>query len=140
MDPTQPAADTSAVNLQELLDDLFVSNRLSFETAEMFDEHYLGRSVRWSGRLKSAKDVRRDLDFRAGAATKMVVAIAEVEHDLYGVSEIDAVVQVPLGTANHLQRGDHVTFTGKLLKADSMMRNVFVEEGRIIDEPRSPHG
>lgn len=131
MRPTEPAAGDSDVDMQELLDDLFVSNRLSFETAEIFDEHYLGRAVSWSGQFKSARDVPDDLDFRAGAGTKVVVAIAEVEHDLYGVSEVDAIVHVPLGTAAHLQRGDKVTFTGRLLKADSMMRNVFVENGRI---------
>ncbi len=134
MKPTEPAAETSDVDMQELLDDLFVSNRLSFETTEIFDEHYLGRSVTWSGQFKSARDVPDDLDFQAGAGTKMVVAIAEVEHDLYGVSEVDAIVHVPMGTAAGLQRGDRVTFTGKLLKADSMMRNVFVEKGRIVSQ------
>lgn len=131
MKPNEPAAEKSDANMQELLDDLFVSNRLSFETAEIFDEHYLGRSVTWTGQFKSARNVPNDLDFQAGAGTKMVVAIAEVEHDLYGVSEVDAIVHVPTGTAAHLKRGDRVTFTGKLLKADSMMRNVFVRNGRI---------
>lgn len=131
MTPSEPALETSDVDMQELLDDLFVSNRLSFETAEIFDEHYLGRRVTWTGQFKTARDIPDDLDFQAGAGTKMVVAIAEVEHDLYGVSEVDAIVHVPMGTAAHLERGDRVTFTGKLLKADSMMRNVFVENGRI---------
>ncbi|NND01577.1 MAG: tetratricopeptide repeat protein [Acidimicrobiia bacterium] len=131
MKPNEPAAETSDVDMQELLDDLFVSNRLSFETAEVFDEHYLGRSVTWTGQFKSARDVPNDLDFQAGAGTKMVVAIAEVEHDLYGVSEVDAIVHVPTGSAQGLSRGDRVAFTGTLLKADSMMRNVFVEKARI---------
>lgn len=132
MKPSEPSADSSLVNLQELLDDLFVSNRLSFETTEIFDEHYLGRPVSWSGLLKSRRDVPRDLDFQAGPGSKLVVAIAEVEHDLYGLSEVSAIVHVPLGTADHLERGDRVAFGGKLLKADSMMRNVFVESGRIV--------
>lgn len=132
MRPSEPAAVDTAVDMQELLDDLFVSNRLSFETAEIFDEHYLGRQVTWSGQFKTSRDVPNDLDFQAGAGTKMVVAIAEVEHDLYGVSEVDAVVHVPTGSAAHLRRGDTVTFTGKLLKADSMMRNIYVEDGRIV--------
>lgn len=131
MKPAEPAMETSDVDMQELLDDLFVSNRLSFETTEIFDEHYLGRGVRWTGQFKSARDVPDDLDFQAGAGTKMVVAIAEVEHDLYGISEVDAIVHLPLGTTGHLKRGDRVAFSGRLLKADSMMRNVFVEQARI---------
>ena len=132
MQPATPAPGVDAVEMQEILDDLFVSNRLSFETTEVFDEHYLGREISWNGRLKSARDYNNDLDFGKGPASKLVVAIAEVEHDLYGVSEVDAVVSVPKGSAAHLKRGDLVSFTGKLLKADSMMRNIFVRSGRLL--------
>ncbi len=131
MDPAVPAADQSPVGMQEILDDLFVANRLSFETAEIFDEHYLGRSVTWSGKVQSIRDYRSDLDFGPEPGAKAVIAIAEIEHDLYGVSEIDAVVQLPAGTAARLNRGDQVTFTGQLLKADSMMRNIYVRDGRL---------
>jgi len=131
LEPEAPAPDQRRVEMQELLDDLFVSNRLSFETTEVFDEHYLGRRVGWRGRLKSARDYTRDLDFGRGPGTKLVVAIAEVEHDLYGMSEVDAVVSVDQGAADHIARGDLVSFTGHLLKADSMMRNVFVRDGTI---------
>jgi hypothetical protein len=131
MEPTSAASDPSSVEMQEILDDLFVSNRLSFETAELFDEHYLGRPVSWSGKLKSIRDYRSDLDFGPGPGSKAVIAIAEIEHDLYGVSEIDAVVALPAGTAARLNRGDQVTFGGYLLKADSMMRNIYVRDGRL---------
>jgi len=131
MEPTQAAPDQRAVDMQEILDDLFVSNRLSFETAEVFDEHYLGRNVSWRGRVRTVRDYSSDQDFGSEPGTKVVVALAEVEHDLYGVSEIDAVVQVPAGSATHLNRGDRVSFTGRLLKADSMVRNIFVRDGRL---------
>ncbi|MFC2177391.1 tetratricopeptide repeat protein [Actinomycetota bacterium] len=131
MEPTAPAPDPSPVAMQEIVDDLFVSNRLSFETAEIFDEAYLGREITWSGKVKSIRDYRSDLDFGPGPGSKAVIAIAEVEHDLYGVSEIDAVVHLPSGTAARLDRGDPVTFSGRLLKADSMMRNIYVRDGRL---------
>lgn len=131
MTPDEPAPDKRSVGMQEILDDLFVSNRLSFETTEVFDEHYLGRSVTWRGQVKSVRDFRSDLDFGEGPGSKLVVAIAEVEHDLYGVSEVDAVVAVPADSASHLSRGDRVSFTGRLLKADSMMRNIYVEAGQL---------
>lgn len=131
MSPETPAPDAADIDMQELLDDLFVSNRLSFETTEIFDEHYVGRHVAWSGRLKSLRDYNNDLDFGRGPATKLVVAIAQVEHDLYGAAEVDAVVSVPQGSASHLERGALVRFEGHLLKADSMMRNVFVRDARL---------
>ncbi|MCP3973671.1 MAG: tetratricopeptide repeat protein [bacterium] len=132
MTPDEPAPDKRSVDMQEILDDLFVSNRLSFETTEIFDEHYLGRNVTWRGQVKSMRDFRSDLDFGDGPGTKLVVAIAEVEHDLYGVSEVDAIVALPADSASHLSRGDRVTFTGRLLKADSMMRNIYIAAGRLM--------
>jgi len=132
MEPSRPAADTSPVSMREMLDDLFVSNRLSFETAELFDEHYLERDVSWSGRVKSVRAYRRDLDFGSTPGTKATVAIAEVEHDLYGIAQIDAVVQLPADAAQEIRRGDQIDFTGRLLKADSMMRNVYVKDGRLV--------
>ena len=117
--------------MQELLDDLFVSNRLSFETTEIFDEHYLGRPVNWKGRLKSARDYTNDLDFGRGPGTKLVIAIAEVEHLAGELDQGLAGVSVPAGTAKDIARGDIVGFTGYLLKADSMMRNIFVRDGEL---------
>jgi hypothetical protein len=131
MEPASPAPDPSPVDMQEIVDDLFVSNRLSFETAEIFDEHYLGREVSWSGKVKSIRDYRTDLDFGPDRGSKAVVAIAEVEHDLYGVAEIDAIVQLPAGTAAGFERGDQIAFRGRLLKADSMMRNIYVRNARL---------
>ena len=131
MEPASPAPDPSPVDMQEIVDDLFVSNRLSFETAEVFDEHYLGREVTWSGKVKSIRDYRTDLDFGPDRGSKAVVAIAEVDHDLYGVAEIDAIVQLPAGTAASFERGDQLAFSGHLLKADSMMRNIYVRDARL---------
>ncbi len=131
MEPTSPAPDPSPVAMQEIVDDLFVSNRLSFETAEVFDEHYLGREVSWSGKVKSIRDYRTDMDFGPERGSKAVVVIAEVAHDLYGVAEIDAIVHLPAGTAAGFERGDQIAFVGRLLKADSMMRNIYVRDGRV---------
>ena len=56
--------------------------------------------------------------------------MATVEHDLYGQTEIDAVVQLP-ASAVSLGRGDTVTFTGLLLKVDALVPNVYVTGGRL---------
>ncbi len=81
------------------------------------------------------RDYRSDLDFGSEPGSKVVVALAEVEHDLYGMAEIDAVVELPPGSARRFKRGDLVHFTGRLLKADSLMRNIFVSNGRLTQSP-----
>ena len=119
------------VDLEELLEELFVSNRLSFETAEIFDKHYRGRRVAWKGRIQSVRAYNSDLDFGRGPGVKVVVALAEIEHDLYGIAEVDAVVSLPPGSETGLDRNDLISFAGTLHRADSMMRNVFVADATL---------
>jgi hypothetical protein len=131
--PPAPAAATpSPVELSPMLDDLFSHNRLSFETGRRFDEQYRGSPVKLSGRVKSAREYDRDLDFGDRPGAKAVVTIATVHHDLYGANDVDAVVQLPPGSAEHLRRGDQITFAGTLAKVDPMMRNLFVADGTVI--------
>ena len=130
---TQPAEPTGEpVDLKELLEELFVSNRLSYETAQIFNEHYKGRRVTWQGRVQTLRTYHSDLDFGRGPGVKVVVALAEIEHDLYGVAEVDAVVSLPAGTETGLARNNLIRFTGTLHRADSMMRNVFVADAALV--------
>ncbi len=82
--------------------------------------------------MRSVRDYSTDYDFGSEAGVKAVITVAEVQHDLYGNSTIDAVVQFPAGTA--LERDDVVTFTGRLLKVDPLMRNIYVANGELIDD------
>jgi hypothetical protein len=130
--PVPAAASPSPVELSPMLDDLFSHNRLSFETGRRFDEQYRGSPVKLSGRVKSAREYDRDLDFGDRPGAKAVVTIATIHHDLYGANDVDAVVQLPPGSAEHLRRGDQITFAGTLAKVDPMMRNLFVADGTVI--------
>ncbi len=130
--PAPAAASPSPVELSPMLDDLFSHNRLSFETGRRFDEQYRGSPVKLSGRVKSAREYDRDLDFGDRPGAKAVVTIATIHHDLYGANDVDAVVQLPPGSAEHLRRGDQITFAGTLAKVDPMMRNLFVADGTVI--------
>ncbi len=130
--PPPPAARPEAIELTPMLDDLFSHNRLSFETGRRFDERYRGSPVKLSGRVKSAREYDHDLDFGDGPGAKAVVTIATIHHDLYGANDVDAVAQLPPGSAEHLRRGDQITFSGTLAKVDPMMRNLFVADGSVI--------
>ena len=101
----------------------FLAMARQYERLEEDEERALGR-LALDGDIEAQKKlVVHNL--------KLVIAIAEVEHDLYGMSEVDAVVSAPVGAAKSIERGDVVSFTGTLLKADSMMRNVFIHDGKL---------
>jgi hypothetical protein len=130
--PPRPGSEPlSALEDETFFDTLFASTLMSYETSRLFDERYRGRPIRWTGRVKQARRVEGDADLGPGAAIKAVVTVATIAHDLYGQTEIDAVVQLPAGAAS-LARGDELTFTGVLAKIDPLMRNVYVTGGRPV--------
>jgi hypothetical protein len=131
---TPAAADQTLTNdgALAMFEEVFGGDRLSFESEGEFAATYRGRPVRWSGTVKSARQFEHDRDFGDGPATKAVVTVASIESDLYGNAAVDAVVALPADPGAALERGDVVTFTGTLERADAMMRNVFVRDGRIV--------
>lgn len=116
-----------------MFEEVFGGDRLSFESEADFTTHHRGRRVRWSGRVKSTRAYDRDRDFGAGPGVKAVITVATIESDLYGNAAVDAVVALPTRLGAPLGRGDMVSFTGTLDKADAMMRNVFVRDGALVD-------
>ena len=130
--PATPAAG-DRVDIDEMAQELFADGGLSFEVAKRFDAAYRGRPVRWEGTIKSIRRYDHDGDLGRGPGTKAVVSIATIDHDLYGESTVDAVFGLPVGTGEGLARHDRVAFEGVLARIDSMMRNVFVDEARLVD-------
>lgn len=129
--PPPPAPEPmSPAENDRLFETLFGANLMSYETTKIFDERFRGRPVEWTGTVKRAKSYSSDLDFGPGPGMKAVITVARIEHDLYGETEIDAVVQLPASAT--LTRGDQVTFTGLLSKADPMMRNLYVTGGHVV--------
>jgi len=127
--PTPAEAGAAETDSSEMFDDLFGRSRLSFESDKKFDETYRGRRVRWTGPVRTVRPYETDLDFGKGPGTKAVIRVASISSDLYGNTEVDAVVALPASL--QFDRGDVVTFTGTLHRVDAMMRNVFVADGRI---------
>jgi hypothetical protein len=113
-------------------DDVFGDNRLSFEADGTFEERFAGKTVTLSGSVKQAREVEEDATLATGPATKTVVTVAQIDNDLYGKTDIDAVVFLPAGTADELQRGEVISFTGTLATVDPFMRNLYVSGARRL--------
>ncbi len=123
-EPPPPAVDSGLPD--DFFDNVFGANRLSFEDEGRFDEEFRGRPVRLSGIVKQVREVDQDSSVEVGEATRAVVTVAQIDSELYGKTDIDAVVFFPKGSAANLERGAELDFTGKLEKVDAFMRNLFV--------------
>ena len=123
--------DTDPMAISERL---FGENRLSFETNRIYEEEFAGRSVRWRGTVRRVTAYESDHDFRNGPIAKAVIEIATIENDLYGNARVDAVVAFSPDAQRRLVEGQEVTFTGTLVRADGLVRNLFVANGVLVDE------
>ena len=115
--PVARPTDGGEVNVAELAKELFGGSDLSFETSSKFNGRYAGRPVRWEGRIKQTK------------GSKTTITVASVDHDLYGNTEIDVVVENPSGRTPQL--GETVTVAGTLETIDPLMRNLYVGDASL---------
>ena len=115
-----------------LATDLFSENRLSFETAQLFDEKHAGRDVEWTGKVRRAVVVDHDRLLGDGPFTKAVIEVASLENDLFGNTVVSAVTALPTRAAETLPEGSTVTFTGRLIGIDALVRNVYVGQARLM--------
>lgn len=142
--PTAPAGRRSESDLSDTGDtsidrdplaiatDLFGENHLSFETAERFSSSYEGRSVRWSGKVRSSRVVEHDRILGDGPYAKAIIDIASLENDLFGNTVVSAVIALPDSAIGRLGAGHDVTFTGTLVGIDALVRNLYVSGGRLV--------
>jgi hypothetical protein len=130
-EPPKAAPPTSGLP-DGFFEDVFGANRLSFESSDSFDEQIRGTQVTLSGKIKQARDQASDGDGDE-VVTAATITVAQIDSDLYGKTDIDAIVRLPPGTATGLERGDIVTFEGTVDDVDAFMRNLFIGNAKLVD-------
>lgn len=122
----EPPSDDGGGDAFDIANDLFGENRLSFETAALFNERYAGRHVKWAGKLRGATTVDHYRVLGDGPFTKAVIDIAVLENDLFGNTVVTAVAAFPPGSIDDLEPGDDIAFSGELVGIDALVRNILV--------------
>jgi hypothetical protein len=133
--PTAPLreqmdVEPSAVDAAAATADLFGGREMSFVVRDRFAADYAGKRVRWSGTVRKVRSYDFDADFGRGPGVKAVVTVAALEHDLFGTTEVDAIVQLPESVIP--EQGSTVTFVGTLSGADALMRNFTVRQATLV--------
>ncbi len=118
--PTAPAP-TGDIDVDEMAEELFGGNDLSFETRTKFNNRYAGATVRCEGRVKRVRPI--------GPTATVTVTVATVNNDLYGNTEIDVLAEVASSSAPEVE--SIVTVAGMLVRIDPLVRNIYVENATI---------
>ncbi|MEA2010032.1 MAG: hypothetical protein U9N78_04940 [Actinomycetota bacterium] len=126
-----PSDDDGGGDAFDIANDLFGENRLSFETAALFNERYAGRHVSWTGKLRGATTVDHYRVLGDGPFTKAVIDIAVLENDLFGNTVVTAVAAFPPGSIDGFEPGDDIAFSGELVGIDALVRNIFVGDAGL---------
>lgn len=121
--PARPTLDQHSV-----ITDLFESGRMGFETDEHFAATYAGTQVRWSGEVDTVRELRNDSDFD-GTGIKATLLVGSQDGSEMRSRIAKAVVQLPEGT--EIERGQHVEFTGTLVRSDRFTRQLYVADGEL---------
>ncbi|NNL13061.1 MAG: hypothetical protein HKO82_05165 [Acidimicrobiia bacterium] len=132
-DPAPPAAPEAepAGEAAIVAEHLFRKENYSFDTMEIFENEYEGKSVVWSGELKRLRRFDHDRDFGDGPGVKAVFTIAVLGTDIYAGREVDAIVRLPHGAEGAMEVGRTYSFRGILTRCDPAMRNLFVSDASL---------
>ncbi len=109
------------VNVDEMAEDLFGGDDLSFETRSKFNSSYAGANIRWEGRVKQNR--------RVGETVTVSVTVATVNNDLYGNTEVDVLAEVAASDAPEIDA--RVTVSGMLSNIDPLLRNIYVANAQV---------
>jgi len=113
--------------------EMFVPSRMSFETSRLFSESFEGVEVLWRGTLERVEPFSFDLALGSGPAVRAVLVIHELKESAYSSQLVRCMLRLPPdveGTWRAL-RGQEVTFSGRLIRCDGLLRNVYATEGLL---------
>jgi hypothetical protein len=115
-------------------EDLFRSGQTSFDVSRTFEERYQDRRVSWMGTLASVDTYSIDFAFGPEAGARATLDVHEIGGDAYGAARVQAIVRIPASAAESLRdaRGSRIAFEGRLVRADSLLRQLYVADGRIV--------
>ena len=126
----KPATDFS---IKGFCDELFGENTSSFEINRTFEASYAGHEVSWAGELQKIERNYSSFLFENSTGYKATFKIDERPSSFYGSRTVLAIVHFSEDLAESLKprQGESIEFRGKLIKADGLMRNVYLDHGQL---------
>ena len=119
-----------------VVNDLFSSDRMSWEIVEYFEQTYRNATVEWSGSVTRVSKYQRDLDFGVGPGIKATVLIGHagvsdvISNEVHAVVQLPADASVPGGVG--IRTGDQIRFRGLLTNVDRFSRKIWVQHANLL--------
>jgi hypothetical protein len=132
--PVEIAPDAAEIQQKLFCDDLFGDSVRSLDVSKRFEREYVAREVKWQGKLLKVERNYSTFVFEESTGAKATFKIDEWPSPLYGTNDVLAVVHLPELAMEELRNriGEQLHFMGKLVKADGLMRNVYVDHGEVM--------
>lgn len=120
-------------SVDELYQAVFRHAGTSFEATRRFERQFQGKRVSWKGQLRNVDRDHNGFVFEAKDACKAVLEVTESDGPPFARREVMAVIQLPAEEADVLRDriGDALTFSGRLYRIDSLLRNIYLDAGRV---------
>ncbi|MDG2383111.1 MAG: hypothetical protein P8N76_15695 [Pirellulaceae bacterium] len=124
------------LEMKSFCDDLFAAQKSSHEIGQVFDKKYQGQQVSWAGELQKVDRNYSSFIFKETGGLKATFKIDERPSPYFGTHNVLAVVHFDVEAAETLrvQIDQRLNFQGTLVKVDGLMRNVYLEQGQVIEE------
>jgi hypothetical protein len=128
-----PDPASAALDVASVCQALFVDHTTSYRTNQLFTERYQDRTVRWPGMLRRVERYSFDMVFGHKGGTRAIVEVHQIKTGVFGDRQVNAVVQLPPEAREALRNveGHPVIVEGRLVKVDSLMRNLYVADGQV---------
>ena len=129
---TPPSPTDTPATKDELCNKLFNSALSTFDVTKVFEKEYKGLEIEWEGTLISAFEFSFDFVFKNSTGVKATFEIMEMKSE-YTTAKIKAIVHFSKDQLKILKesKSKKITFTGKLLSIDALMKNIFITDGKL---------
>lgn len=130
--PAEATAAGTGLAVADVCAQLFTRSITSTEAKKRFEERFKGQRVRWSGNLRRAANYSVDIVFKGGPGTKATFALPVPTEGALG-GAVQAVVQFSPAAGEQLKKrvGEEITFEGRLLSFDGMVRNFNIADATL---------
>jgi len=127
-----PSPASKSVTKDDLCNKLFNSSLSTFDVTRVFEKEYKNTNIEWQGTLISAFEFSFDFVFKNCSGVKATIELMELKSE-YSTNKIKAIVHFPKEKLDQLKKSKDktITFSGKLLSVDALMKNIFITDGKI---------
>lgn len=127
-----------SLSIETISKEFFESNLTTYAITQQFEERLRNREIKWEGIIDRVQKFSFDLIFSDCKGVRVSIVIDKLESTM-GNQPLRAIVQFPEDKIDMLKKlkGKQISFSGKMVKLDAFMHNIYIADGEINKEINS---